>query len=151
MTTTGTALVAVKQALRDALVSRPGLIGIQISYGEPGAYVTGDVIYFGPAESLNAPQGWASGGRLPLEEIVTMTVNLQAFSLESESQETVDLRAARMLSELQQLVADQPQITPDVMTSHINSWIHHVEVAHAAASGYISRFEVQVQFRAVLR
>ena len=148
---TGTLLIAVKQTLLRLMRNRPGLSGFQISYAQPAAYETGDAIFFGPAESLNDPSD-LGGPRAGLDEIVTLTVEIQAFTLETEGYEAADVRAAAGFAELQALIAENPaNLVEGVWGCYVNSWIHHASVAQAGGSGYLSTFQVQVQFRASLR
>jgi len=148
---TGTLLFAVKTALLDAMQRRPTMAGTQISYGEPASYKTGTAIWFGPAESLNDPSD-LGGRRAGLDEIVTMTVVIQAFTMQTEGQQTADEQAVALFAEFQALIAENASsLVEGVWGCYVNSWIHHVGPAQAAGSGYLSRFEVQVQFRGTLR
>lgn len=146
---TGTSLLAVKQALRDAFLAAPGLAGVQISYSTPGAYTTGDVIFFAGGDALHHEIAMRNGGAFPVAEDYRLGVIVQAFTMETEGQESADARAVAMLSEVINVVSNNPQIA-GVMMLQLASWIHHVTEAEAAGSGYISKFEVQLRVRAQL-
>lgn len=143
----GSSLVAVKQALRDAFQSAPGLTGVQVSYSKPGTYVTGDIIFFRGGDALHHEIAMRNGAAFPVAEDYRLGVNVQAFSMETGGQEAADLRAVAMLNEVIQVVSLNPQIA-GVMMIQLASWIHHVTEAEAGGSGYISLFEVQLRVRA---
>lgn len=145
----GSSLVAVKQALRDAFQSAPGLTGVQVSYSQAGSFTTGDIIFFRGGDALHHEISMRDGGAFPVTEDYRLGVNVQAFSMETAGQEAADLRAVALLNEVIQVVSTNPQIA-GVMMIQIASWIHHVTEAEAGGSGYISLFEVQLRVRAQL-
>jgi hypothetical protein len=155
MTNTGTTLIAVKQVLRDLLKERPALTGIQVAYGEPGQYNTeADAIWFTVAEALHHEIAMRNGGAFPIKEDYHLTVIVQAFTfgtdLSMQGREEADLRAAAMMHELEQCVSENPQPIPAVMMLQLAGWQHFPNIANAAGSGYITRFEVQLRVRAQL-
>jgi hypothetical protein len=152
MTNVGTTLVEVKKALRDLLQARPGLANVQVSYAEPSAYnLENSAIWFTVAEALHHETSMRNGGAFPIQEDYHLQINVQAFTLEApDGQEIADTRAVELLHEVEQCVSENPQVTPNVMMLQLAGWQHHVVVAEAEGSGYISRFEVQLRVRARL-
>jgi hypothetical protein len=151
MTNIGTTLVEVKKALRDLLQARPNLADVQVSYAEPSAYnLNAEAIWFTVAEALHHETSMRNGGAFPIQEDYHLQVNVQAFTMESDGFEAADTRAVALLHEVEACVSENPQPTPNVMMLQLAGWQHHVVVAEAEGSGYISRFEVQLRVRARL-
>ncbi|MGH8570952.1 MAG: hypothetical protein ACREX8_00045, partial [Gammaproteobacteria bacterium] len=121
---TGTTLVAFKQAFRASLLLRPALAAVQISYSEPRVFVLDDAIWFHDAIASDALAAMRSGGVFSVEEDYRLIVRAQSVTLADDGQETVDLRAAGLLREIQQELAATPQTIPDVMLAELGGWKH---------------------------
>lgn len=146
---TGTSLIAFKQALRAALAARPGLAGVQVAYEYPVAGITGEDIWLGGAESdLRIPVMRA--GTKKVDEDYTLTVFVQVLKTQGEGQETADLRAVALLREVQQALAENPQITTEIMWAQVIGWEHFVGPFESGGASRGSRFEVKVNVRARL-
>lgn len=150
--TTGTTLVAFKQALRTRLSARPGLVGVTVSYAEPVVYETDDNMWFGTATGaakLSVMRGGATA--LKVDEDYQLGVHIQAVKYGDDAQEAVDLRATELLRELQTELAETPQTIPDIFIAEFVGWSATVgPVVVEDGSGYASRFDTQVRVRARL-
>lgn len=145
---TGTTLVAFKTALVDALTARPGLAGVQVSYGFPEMEIQDESIWLQDAQASTGFPVMKSGTK-KVEEQYSITVACQVLRSEGESQLVADVRAAELLVEVQQTLAETPQLIPDIMWAELDGWRHHVGLL-PKGEGHGSRFDVQVQVRARL-
>lgn len=145
---TGTTLVAFKQALVTALSARPRLAGVQISYGFPDTEIWDESIWIeGARAELGIPT--MTVGTKRVEENYSLTVACQVLRTQAEGQDVADLRAAQLLVELQQALAEKPELIPEILWAEIDGWTHHVG-ALAKSDGHGSRFDVRVRVRARL-
>lgn len=149
--TTGTTLVTLKQEVRDALQALPGLIEVKVSYSHPGEdKITGEDIWLGKARSENEIPTMRAGTK-KVDELVSLELFIQVLKQSGEGQEEADLRAVEILSEVQQLFARSPRISPSIMWAQIARWDHVPGVLAAGnESSHGSRFEVIIVARARL-
>ncbi len=146
---TGTSLIAFKQALRTALAARAGLAGVQVAYEYPVANITGEDIWLGNAESDNRIPVMRAGTK-KVDEDYTLTVFAQVLKTQGEGQEAADLRAAAVLREVQQQLAESTQLTAEVMWAQVIGWEHFVGPFESGGASRGSRFEIRVAVRARL-
>ena len=147
---TGTALVTLKQAVRDALTIRPGLAAVQVTYAYPGAGgITGQDIWLGDAQSVNRSPVMRAGTK-KVDETVSLMLFVQVLKTAGEGQEAADLRAAELLSEVQLLFAQSPQISPSIMSAQITQWVHSTGSFEGNESSHGSRFEIVIEAKARL-
>ncbi len=146
---TGSSLIAFKQALRVALVSRQTLTGVQVTYEYPVASITGEDVWLGNAESTNRIPVMRAGTK-KVDEDYTLTVIVQVLMTQSEGQEAADLRAVALLREVQQCLAENPQITPEIQWAQVSGWTHSTGPFEGGSSSRGSRFEIRVNVRARL-
>ena len=150
--TTGTSLVALKQALVTALAARPGLAAVQVEYEYPMPSPEAQAIWFGGAEAdLDTPV--ARAGRIKMQEDYTVTLVAQVLKQQGEGQEAADVAALALLQEIQQELADNPVPTPAVLWALLKSWSHSVGPFGDASGGNVSRgsrFEIRIGVRARL-
>jgi hypothetical protein len=148
--TTGTTLVTLKQQLRDALQALPGLASAQITYGYPGENaITGKDIWMADAESENHIAVIKAGTK-KVDETLALSLIIQVLKTAGEGQEAADLEAVELFSEVQQLFARSPQISPSIMWAQIARWSHKTGAYSGNESSHGSRFEVTVTARARL-
>lgn len=145
---TGTSLVTVKTALVDAFTARAGLAGVQVCYGFPDDEISDESIWLQEATSQDAIPVMKTGTK-KIEEQYSVTVACQVLRSEGESQQVADTRAAELLAEVQQTLAETPRLVPDIMWAELDGWRHHVGQL-PKGEGHGSRFDVQVKVRARL-
>lgn len=145
----GTSLVAFKQALKTALAARAGLTGVQVAYEYPSTNITGEDIWLGNAESDNRIPVMRAGTK-KVDEDYTLTVFAQVLKTQGEGQEAADLRASALLAEVQQCLAETPQLTAQIMWAQITGWEHFVGPFEGGGASRGSRFEIRVSVRARL-
>lgn len=146
---TGTSLIAFKQALKAALATRAGLAGVQVAYEYPATNITGEDIWLGGAESdVRIPVMRA--GTKKVDEDYTLTVFVQVLKTQGEGQEAADLRATALLREVQQQLAENPQITAEIMWAQVAGWEHFTGPFEGGGASRGSRFEIRVGVRARL-
>lgn len=143
---TGTSLVTFKQALRTALTARPGMSGVQVSYAFPEDDLQAESLWFEDAVTSNEIPVMKAGTK-KVDEEYTLDAVIQVLKQQGESQETADLRAAALLAELQQALAENPQITPEIQWVEMAGWEHTPGKLNA---GHGSRFNVTLRVRARL-
>lgn len=145
---TGTSLVAFKQTLKTALAARPGMSGVQLSYGYPGNdYVQRESVWFEGAEVVNSEFPVMKAGTKKVDETYTLDVVVQVLKTQGEDQEAADLRAVALLAELQQALAENPQLTPEIQWAEMAGWEHATGELN---TGHGSRFNVTLRVRARL-
>jgi len=145
----GTTLIAFKQALKAALEARPGLAGATVNYQYPSTNITGEDIWLDRAESDNRIPVMRAGTK-KVDEDYTVTLFIQVLKTQGEGQEAADLRALALLTEVQQLLAETPQLTSDIQWAQVTGWEHFVGPFEGKDSARGSRFEVRVAVRARL-
>lgn len=125
----GTAAVAVKKALFDALAAKSAagqpLDGVQVAYSYPGKTLQRDgCIYFGRLRIDQQLDTFASpavgGGRQPRNEIVTLTVVVLAKNIKSD-QYAADARAVEIGSVMEDLLAADPTAGGTVLVRTVES------------------------------
>ncbi|MEV0085258.1 hypothetical protein [Saccharopolyspora sp. NPDC050642] len=145
----GTTLPAVKRALLDALAARPGLSGVQVSYEMPQRALAGEAIWFDEDTETEAGIPVMKAGTKKVDETYALPVVVQVLVTDGRDAEVADLRAAALLAELQQSLAENPQVTPAIQWAELGGWSHHVgPIGDGSSRG--SRFDVLVRVRARL-
>jgi hypothetical protein len=152
--TTGTSLVALKQAMVAALRARPGLAGIQILYAPddfvaPDDHVEAEAIWFGDTEWLESEIPVMKSGTKKVDETYGLSWTLQVVKDDGSSQETADLRAKALLVELQQALAEAPDISAEVFWAFLKVR-RHLTGQMVTGPGHGSRFEGVIEVRARL-
>jgi hypothetical protein len=145
---TGTTLVTLKQAVRVALATRPGLAGIQIEYAFP-TDLGAEAIWMGNAEATSQIPAMRAGTKRVDEEI-SLSIYVQVLVTDGRGQEEADLRAVELFSEIQQQFAEVPQISPVILWAQITRWSHLTGSYAGNESAHGSRFEITVTARARL-
>lgn len=152
--TTGTSLVAVKQALVTALRARPGLSGVQVLYGIDD-FPTGDdhleeeAIWFGEATWPDTEIPTLRAGTKEVDETYELAWVVEVIKPDGSSQEAADVRAKALMVELQQALAENPQIAPEILWA-VFVIRRHVPGQVASGPGHGSRFEGVIEVRARL-
>jgi hypothetical protein len=111
----GTAAVAAKKALFDALVAKTGagqpLDRVQVAYSYPGKTMQRECIYFGRLRIDQTLSTFASpnvgAGRQPRTEIATITVVVVTKNIKHD-QYAADARAVEIGTVLEELLAGNP-------------------------------------------
>lgn len=151
---TGTTLVAVKQAIVTALRARGGLAGVQVLYApddfESGDdHIQDDAIWFGDTDWLESEINVWNTGTKKVDETFSLGWVVQVIKADGASQETADLRAKALLVELQQALAETPVITTGILWALLKL-TRHVTGQVVAGPGHGSRFEGVIEVRARL-
>lgn len=152
--TTGTSLVAVKQAIVTALRARPALSTVQVLYG-PDDFPSGK-------DHLEAESIWLGNTTwndftIPLIRAGTKKVDedfetewfIQVLKDDGSTQEAADIRAKALLAELQQSLAEAPGISPEIFWAQLRVQSHFTGQL-ASGPGHGSRFEGNINVRARL-
>ena len=147
--TTGSTLIVYKQALKTALEGRPGIAGATVHYSYPSTNITGEDIWLDSAISDNRIPVMRANTK-KVDEDYTLTVIIQVLKMQGEGQEAADIRCLELLVELQQLLAETPQLIPEIHWSLLAGWTHFVGPFEGKDSARGSRFEVRVNVRARL-
>jgi hypothetical protein len=152
--TTGTSLVVLKQTVVTALRARPGLTGVQILYGpddfvSPDDHVEAEAIWFGDTEWLESEIPVMKSGTKKIDETYALRWTLQVVKDDGSSQETADLRAKALLVELQQALAEAPDISAEVFWALLRVE-RHLTGQMVTGPGHGSRFEGVIEVRARL-
>jgi len=151
---TGTSLVAFKQAIVTALRARPGLAGVQVLYG-PDDFPVGDdhieteSIWFGNANWLTFEIPLIKAGTKKVDETFELDWFIQVLKDDGQTQEAADVRAKAILAEFQQALAENPQITTEAMWALLRLQ-RHATGQLASGPGHGSRFEGVLEVRARL-
>ncbi|MEB3367416.1 hypothetical protein [Saccharopolyspora mangrovi] len=144
----GTTLVQFKSALVSKLTARPGLAGVQISYGFPDEAIEAEAIWLQDANSTDSIPTFKTGP-VRVEEVYTVVVACQVLKSDGSTQEEADTRAVAILSEVQQALAVEPRLIDEILYAQLAGWKHSTGVL-PTGNGHGSRFDVQVQVRARL-
>lgn len=154
---TGTTLVALKQALVTKLRARAGLSGVQVLYAiddfEPGDdHLRNEAIWLGNAKWL-APDGSnianMRAGTKKIDEVYELELFVQVLKDDGSTQEAADVRAEALLAEVQQQFAETPQITPQVFWAEERPR-EHIIGQLPTGPGHGARFERVVWAKARL-
>jgi hypothetical protein len=89
-------------------------------------------------------------GTKKVDETVALSLIIQVLKTSGEGQEAADLEAVELFSEVQQLFARTPQISPSIMSAQITRWSHKTGSFSGNESSHGSRFEVTVTAKARL-
>ncbi|MGW5647520.1 hypothetical protein [Saccharopolyspora sp. NPDC003762] len=146
---TGTTLPVVKRALLDALAARPGLAGVQVAYEMPQRGIAAESLWFGEDTETEAGIPVMKAGTKHVDEQFAVPMVVQVLITDGRDAETADQRAAALLAELQQCLAQAPRLTPAIQWAEMSGWVHHVgPIGDGTARG--SRFDVALRVRARL-
>jgi hypothetical protein len=152
--TTGTSLVALKQALITALRARAGLAGVQVLYASddfPSGddHVEDESIWFGDTEWIESEiQVWNTGTK-KVDEVYAVDWVVQVVKTDGSLQEAADLRATVLLVELQQALAETPQVSSEVFWGLLRMR-RHATGQVLSGPGHGSRFEGVIEVKARL-
>ena len=145
---TGSSVASVKQALKAALDARPALADVTVNYD--AAPAGEECVFFGNASTTDERIPVMKAGVAKVDERYLLEVNIQVLARDGQGQEAADLRAVAILGELQQILAETPQLTPEVFTVQMDSWEHFVGVLGGGGQSVGSRFEVKIRVHARL-
>ncbi|MEV5538479.1 hypothetical protein AB0L13_16610 [Saccharopolyspora shandongensis] len=146
---TGTTLPAVKRAIVDALAARPGMAGVQVSYEMPQRGVLAESVWWGEDTETETEIPVMRAGTKKVDELWSGMLVVQVLITDGRDAEAADLRAAALLAEVQQCLAEQPRISPEVQWAEMTGWAHHVgPIGDGTSRG--SRFDVAIRVRARL-
>lgn len=150
----GTSLVAVKQVLVTALRARPGLAGIQVLYAWDDFEGTDDhlrdeAIWFGNTLWTASEIPVMKAGTKKVDEEYELEVFIQVLKTDGVDQEAADVRARLLLVELQQALAEAPQISVETFWALLRMRRHATGLL-APGPGHGSRFEGVIEVRARL-
>jgi hypothetical protein len=155
---TGTSLIALKQALVTALRARAGLASVQILYG-PDDFEAGDdhlqeeAIWLGNALWTNSEIPVMKAGTKEVAETFELEFFVQVLKSDGSSQETADLRAKALLTELQQALAEDPMLVaqaPPILWALLQMR-RHVTGTLDVGPNHGSRFEGVIEVKARLK
>jgi hypothetical protein len=152
--TTGTSLILVKQALVTALRARPGLDGVQVLFAAddflPGDdHVEDEAIWFGDTEWIESEiQVWNTGTK-KIDEVYAVDWVVQVVKADGSLQEAADVRARALLVELQQALAETPQVSAEVFWGLLRMR-RHATGQVLSGPGHGSRFEGVIEVKARL-
>lgn len=145
---TGTTLFQFKRALRNRLLDRPGLAGVQVRYAQSETELTNAEMWFTDASaSTEIPVMRGPAQTLKVDESYTVKAIIQVLKNQGEGQEVADERAVEILEELQQELAENPQVTPEIHWASLTGWEYKYG---ALKSGHGAGFECQIRVRARL-
>lgn len=146
--TTGTTLVAFKGALRTRLAARAGLTGVQVLYAKPTSGLKAEAIWFEDAET-DAEIPVLKAGTKKVDEHISLVAVIQVRINDGRNEEAADLRAAELLAELQQELAETPRTIDAIQWAEMLGWSHTVGPIGDGTSR-AARFEVTLRIRARL-
>lgn len=152
--TTGTSLVAVKQAMVTALRARPALSTVQVLYG-PDDFPSGkdhlesESIWFGNTTWNDFAIPLIKAGTKKVDEDFEIEWFVQVLRDDGSTQEAADLRAKALLAELQQALAEAPAISVEIFWAQLRVREHFTGQL-ASGPGHGSRFEGVINVRARL-
>lgn len=150
---TGTTLIDVKQALLALLVARPTLTATA-TYDHPGQpALTGNDVWLADVPAATTTIPTMRAGKKHVEETFTLQLMVQAVRSAGEGQLVADLAAAAHFREVQQLLAENPQLGLPTTIQHalLVGWAHRTGgFIDGGESARGSRFELSVQVKARL-
>lgn len=151
---TGTTQVAVKKALRTALDARPGLTDVQVSYAKPPTELQDESMWLGPGTSSPKVRQAAFtrvGRPKTMFEAYDFGVVIQVAVRDGRDEEAADERAAVLLAELQQALAESPTLgVAGVHKIEMSAWEHACgPIGEGTDRG--SRYEVTISVMAELK
>lgn len=152
--TTGTSLVAVKQAMVTALRARPALATVQVLYGAddfpPGKdHLESEAIWFGNTTWNDFSIPLIKAGTKKVDEDYDTEWFVQVLKDDGSTQEAADLRAKALLAELQQALAEAPGISSEISWAQLRVR-NHFTGQFVSGPGHGSRFEGVINVRARL-
>lgn len=147
--TTGSNLVEVQSALVSGLAARAGLANVKVSYNIPQTELSNESIWFGDAEcSLDMPVH-RGGSIQKMEESITLFGTVQVLATQGRSQQMADDRAVEILAELQQHLAEKPQVTDNIMWAIFQGWKKTGGVL-PTSKGHATTFDFRIEVKARL-
>lgn len=141
----GTSLVAFRVALVDRLIERPGLSGVDVLY-DPNEREYGDeALWLREAETEELEIASLRAGKLHLQETYDVEVVAQVTLTQGQTQRQADTRLVEIYAELQQQLAEMPQIVEDIQWAKPHGWKYR---GGKLGSGSACRFEIKVRVHA---
>ncbi len=119
-----------------------------MSYGFPDTQVLNEALWFEDAETGTEIPLMRSGTK-KVDETVDLDVVVQVLKPDGSAQDAADARAAEILVELQQELAETPQTVDAVLWAEMVGWKHTAGLL-PNGGGHGSRFEVTVRYKARL-
>jgi hypothetical protein len=152
--TTGTSLIVVKQSLVTALRARAGLAGVQVLYASddfPSGddHVEDESIWLGDTEWLESEIPVFNTGTKKVDEVYELAWVVQVVKADGSTQEATDVRAKAILVELQQALAETPQLSVATFWA-LMRMRRHATGQVLSGPGHGSRFEGVIEVKARL-
>jgi len=141
----GTSLVEFKIALFDLLAARPGLANVKVKYGLTDGEMPKETIILGHAETDRLEIPTLRAGKLHLQEEYDLNIAVQVCFTGGQSERQADVRAVEIFAELQQQLAEMPQIVDAIQWARPESWR---QLSVPAGTGHASLFEIKVRVHA---
>ena len=108
----GSVIVTTKKALIDALNDRPGLDGVGVHYGDPGAIAGKEVIWIGDVRVADQEPVAIRTAPIKREEVFELWVTVDVFGkANAEKNET---RTLEIVNELEELLSTDPKLSGSV-------------------------------------
>jgi hypothetical protein len=144
---TGTATIEFITGFVGLLASRPGLTGVLVRDSYPYTGIQPESIWCEDAES-DAEIPLMKAGTKKVDETVTTDWVVQVQMADGSEQITADQRAAEILGELQQQLAETPQVVDAILWAELVSW--RLRRGQLGNGGHGSRYEITVRHKARL-
>ncbi|MFI7678562.1 hypothetical protein [Actinophytocola sp. NPDC049390] len=146
MSGAGTSLIAFKTALVDRLGERPGLAGVAVLYARSDVdSLPDEAIWLEKAETESLEFPAFRPTKMELQEVYDLDVTVQVRLTQGQTQRQADARALELLAELQQQLAEAPQLCDDIQWAKPESWKYH---GGQLDSGHGCRFDIVVRVHA---
>lgn len=145
---TGTTLVKFKKAMVTALKARPGMSDVEVSYGFAEDYIAEKAVWFEGARSSDRIATLKAGTKR-VEENYNVNLVIQVLCNEGETQDEADEHAAAILTEVQQCLAENPQLIPEILWASLEGWEHKIG-SLPKGGGHGSGFNCRIGVRARL-
>ncbi|MCP4961316.1 MAG: hypothetical protein GY925_18885 [Actinomycetia bacterium] len=129
--TTGTTAPATKRALLTALAARtPALTGVDLLYApsRQGEDYSDDTIWWDPETTCSTQYRWMQAGTKPVKEEWSTSLHIQCLrkpadlSPGEDSAEQAELRVRELWVEVQQAIAETPEIHSTLMWVQVDGW-----------------------------
>jgi hypothetical protein len=147
---TGTTAFEFKAALVVELQARPGLGGVQIEYAFPEGELHTEAIWLGDPQAILTALPAQCPDTQVVDESYTQPLVIQVLLPDGDDggQYAADLRAGQLLAELQQLLAESPQIIDVIHQAEITGWTN--KALRNNTGGLGARFDVVITVEASL-
>lgn len=137
---------AFKSALIAQLTARPGLAGVQVSYGYPGPVPEIEYIW---VADIQGRQELALAGRRSRDETYSLTILIktETTGISGAEQQTAVERAFALMAQIEAQLRTDPAVNGTVRVAQIEGPIDLVELAGQEARGALLTVTVQAEAR----